>query len=136
MKASVTLRNAWLDAIETTIGTSPKLEIRTGSAPANAAAADSGTLLVEMTLPSDWLAAASSGAKELAGSWSGVAVATGAPGHWRIKDSAGSTTHLQGSCTANDGGGEIDIDISGGGTDITSGGTVSISAMTFSALNS
>ena len=32
---SVSVRNARLDAIETTVGASPKLQIRTGAAPAD-----------------------------------------------------------------------------------------------------
>ena len=46
-------------AIETTIGTAPVLKIRSGSAPADVATADSGTVLATLTLPSDWAAAAS-----------------------------------------------------------------------------
>ncbi|HKY51710.1 MAG TPA: hypothetical protein VJP45_10680, partial [Candidatus Limnocylindria bacterium] len=69
MQLSVAVRNARLDAIETAIGTSPILRIRTGAPPAACATADSGTVLAEMTLPSDWMAAAASGAKALVGSW-------------------------------------------------------------------
>ncbi len=83
---STAVRNAMVDAIESTIGTTPKLQIRTGAAPANPAAADTGTLLVEMDLPSDWLTAASSGVKEKNGTWSGTASGTGTAGHYRIKD--------------------------------------------------
>lgn len=46
-------RNAANDAIETAIGASPILEIRTGAPPATAATADSGTVLATMTLPAD-----------------------------------------------------------------------------------
>lgn len=63
LKYSVTVRNARLDAIETTIGTSAILKIRTGAPPANCAAADSGTVLSTVNLPSDWMAAAASGEK-------------------------------------------------------------------------
>jgi len=47
VQLSVTARNARLDAIETAVGTSPILRIRTGAAPANCAAADAGTVLAE-----------------------------------------------------------------------------------------
>jgi hypothetical protein len=101
LQLSVAVRNAQLDAIESTIGTAPKLQIRTGAPPANCAAADSGTLLAELTLPSNWLADASSGAKALAGSWTGVGGAGAGAGtdggHFRIKDSGGTTTHMQGT---------------------------------------
>src|SRR5688500_7087221 len=98
LQLSTTVRNARLDAIETTIGTSPILEIRTGAQPANCAAADSGTLLASMTLPSDWMAAAASGAKALSGTWSDPSANNaGTAAHFRIKDSGGSTCHMQGS---------------------------------------
>lgn len=92
---STAVRNASLDAIETTVSTAPTLEIRSGLPPANAAAADSGTVLATMTLPTDWLAAAASGAKSLLGTWQDTgADASGRGGHFRIK--AGATTHIQG----------------------------------------
>lgn len=94
---SVAVRNARLNAIEATIGTSPKLQLRTGAQPATCATADSGTLLIELTLPSDWVGAGSSGATALAGTWTGTAVAAGTAAHYRIKDSAGTTCHEQGS---------------------------------------
>ena len=111
---SVAVRNAMLDAEETVIGAAPKLQLRTGAKPANCAAADSGTLLVEMALPADWMAAASNGIKALAGSWSGTGLAaagTGtAIGHYRIKDSSGTTCHDQGSVTVTGGGGDMTVD--------------------------
>jgi hypothetical protein len=45
VQLSVAARNARLDAIETAVGVSAILEIRSGAQPANCAAADSGTLL-------------------------------------------------------------------------------------------
>ncbi|MBP6564159.1 MAG: hypothetical protein KA200_00950 [Burkholderiales bacterium] len=108
---SVAVRNARLDAIETTVGTSPILEIRTGAQPANCAAADSGTLLASITLPSDWLAAASSGSKAKSGTWQdSSANGTGTAAHFRIKDSTGTTCHQQGSVTATGGGGDMTVD--------------------------
>jgi hypothetical protein len=104
------VRNARLQAIETTVGTAPKLQIRSGAQPATTATADSGTLLAELTLPSDWMGAPSAGAMAKAGTWSGVGVAAGNAGHYRIKNSAGSTTHEQGSITATGGGGDLTLD--------------------------
>lgn len=125
---SVAARNAAIDAIETAIGTAPTLEIRSGSVPANAAAADSGTLLASMTLPSDWLAAASSGSKTLLGTWQDASAdATGTAGHFRIKVS--STCHIQGTVTATGGGGDMQLD----NTSIASGQQVTITAFTLSA---
>ena len=70
VQLSVTSRNARLDAIETNIGTNPVLDFRTGSQPANCALANSGTQLGQITLPSDWLAVASSGSKAKLGTTS------------------------------------------------------------------
>ena len=106
---STNTRNAWLDAIETTIGASPTLELRSGAAPANCAAADSGTLLASMALPADWMAAAAAGAKALSGTWQDTAAdAAGTVGHFRIKQ--GATCHIQGSVTATAGGGDMTLD--------------------------
>jgi hypothetical protein len=105
---SVTVRNARLDAIETAIGASPTLEIRTGAQPLNCAAADSGTLLASMTLPSNWMNDASGGTKTLTGTWQDLnADAGGTAGHFRIKQ--GATCHWQGSVTATGGGGQLEL---------------------------
>lgn len=96
VQLSTAVRNARLDAIETTISTSPTLEIRTGAVPANCAAADSGTVLATLTLPSDWMAAASGGSKALSGTWQDTSAdATGTAAHFRIKQ--GATCHIQGT---------------------------------------
>jgi hypothetical protein len=93
---SAAARNAALDAIESTIGASPTLEIRTGAAPANCAAADTGTVLAILPLPADWMAAAAAGVKALLGTWQDTSAdAAGTAGHFRIKQ--GATCHLQGS---------------------------------------
>ena len=125
---SVAARNASIDAVETAIGTAPTLEIRSGAVPANCAAADSGTLLASMTLPSDWLAAASAGAKTLLGTWQDAAAdATGTAGHFRIK--AGATCHIQGTVTATGGGGDMTLD----NVSIASGQQVTITSFTLTA---
>jgi hypothetical protein len=54
IQLSTAVRNAMLDAIETTVGTAAKIRILTGSQPATCATAESGTLLVQFTLASDW----------------------------------------------------------------------------------
>ena len=63
VQLSIAARNARLDAIETTIGASAVLKIRTGAQPATCATADSGTVLATINLPADWMAAASAGSK-------------------------------------------------------------------------
>lgn len=110
IQLGTTLRNNMVGQYETTIGTAPKLQIRTGAQPANCAAADSGTLLCELTLPTDWMTAASSGSISLNGSWTGTGAAAGTAAHYRLKDSAGSTCHEQGSVTATGGGGDLTLD--------------------------
>lgn len=98
LQYSTTVRNAKLDAIESTIGVSAILKIRTGAPPANPAAADSGTVLATVNLPSDWMAAASGGAKAKSGTWQDASAdATGTAGHFRIYDSGGTTCHIQGT---------------------------------------
>ena len=111
VQLSAAVRNARLDAIETAIGTTPILRIRTGAQPANCAAARTGTVLATVNLPSDWMAAASGGSKGLAGTWQDAAAdAAGTAAHFEIMDSAGSTCHLQGSVTATGGGGDMIVD--------------------------
>lgn len=107
---SVAVRNARLDAIETTIGTGPILRLRSGAKPANCAAARSGTILASMTLPSDWLSNASSGAKSKSGTWQDLSADNaGTVGHYEIMDSSGTTCHEQGTVTATGGGGDMEI---------------------------
>jgi hypothetical protein len=111
LQLSVAVRNARLDAIETAIGTAPLLKIRSGAAPATCATADSGTVLATCTLPSDWMAAASSGSKAMSGTWSdSSADNAGTAAHFRIYDSAGTTCHMQGTVTATGGGGDMEVD--------------------------
>lgn len=125
---STTVRNAWLDQIETTISTAPTLEIRSGAAPATCATADSGTVLATMTLPSDWMAAASGGSKAISGTWQDASAdATGTAGHFRIK--AGATCHIQGSVTATGGGGDMTLD----NTSITAAQQVTVTSFTLTA---
>jgi hypothetical protein len=126
LQFSTTVRNAILDVLESTIGTAPTLEIRTGAAPANCGTADSGTVLATMTLPSDWMAAASGGGKALAGTWEDLtADAAGTAAHFRVK--AGATCHLQGTCGM--GSGDLQLD----NTSIATGQKVTITAFTLTA---
>lgn len=127
VKMSVTVRNARLDAIETAIGTSAVLKIRTGTVPTNIADADSGTVLATLSLPSDWMAAASGGSKALTGTWQDASADnTGTAGHFRIYASDGTTQHIQGTVTATGGGGDLTLD----NTSINSGQSVSITSFT------
>lgn len=130
---SVSVRNAELDAIETTISTTPIMEIRSGALPANCAAADSGTVLATLTLPSDWMAAAASGSKAKSGTWQDASAdATGTAGHFRVKDSTGTTCHIQGDVTITGGGGAMTVD----NTSFASGQAFTVTGFTVSAANS
>ncbi|WP_316168958.1 MULTISPECIES: hypothetical protein [unclassified Bradyrhizobium] len=106
IQLSVAVRNARLDAIETTVGVGAKLQIWSGAMPANCAAAATGTKLLEDTLASDWAAAASGGSKVLnntpiTGSGLPAAGAGTQAGYFRITDSSGSTCHEQGTVSVN-----------------------------------
>jgi hypothetical protein len=131
LQLSVTARNDRLNQFETTVGTSPVLEIRSGAAPADCATADSGTLLASMTLPSDFMAAAASGSKAKSGTWEDLtANATGTAGHFRLK-SSGGTVHLQGTITATGGGGDMTVD----NTSFALGQSFTITSFTLTAGN-
>lgn len=132
LQYSVVVRNAKLDAVETATGTSAILKIRTGAAPANAAAADTGTVLATCNLPSDWMAAASSGSKAKLGVWEDTAAdATGTAGHFRIYASDGTTCHIQGTITATGGGGDMTVD----NTAFAAGQAFSVTTFTLTAGN-
>jgi hypothetical protein len=124
IQLSTTARNNRLDQIENTIGASAKLQIRTGAAPANCAAANTGSLLIEIALPADWMNAASSGTKTLLGTWSGAASGTGTAAHFRIFETTSTTCGLQG--TVGQGSGDMSLD----NTSIASGQTVAVTTFT------
>lgn len=124
------VRNSILDAIETNIGTAPTMKIFTGSPPANCAAADTGTTLATLTLPSDWLAAASGASKAKSGTWTDASGdASGTPGYFRIY--AGSNCKMQGTCSATGGGGDMVITPN----TITSGFAFTVNSFTLNAGN-
>ena len=129
LQYSVAVNNARLDAVETATGASAKLRIYTGSAPANCAAAATGTLLVDMALPADWMNAASAASKTKLGTWSGTGAAAGTAGYFRIVDNAGTTAHVQGTC--GQGTGDLSLD----NTNIAIGQTVSVNSFTLNAAN-
>lgn len=108
---SVAGRNAALDTLFTTIGASAILKIRTGAVPANVAAADSGTVLATLNLPSTYMNAASGGTKTKNGTWEDLSAdAAGTAGHFRLYRSDGTTCEQQGTITATGGGGDMTLD--------------------------
>lgn len=131
LQYSVAVRNAQLDQVESVIGASAKLQIRTGAPPANCAAANSGSLLLEIALPSDWMNAAGSGSKTKLGTWSGAATGSGTAGHFRVFDNAGTTCGIQGTITVTGGGGDMTLD----STSVTAPQVITINTFTLSAGN-
>lgn len=132
LQYSAAVRNAQLDALETTVGTSAVLKIRTGAAPADVATADSGTVLATLTLPSDWMAAASGGSKAKTGTWEDTSAdATGTAAHWRLYASDGTTAHAQGTVTVTGGGGDMTVD----STSFTAAQVFTVTGFTVSAGN-
>jgi len=129
VQLSVSARNGALDAFETAAGATAELTIWSGAQPADCATANSGTELVTMTLPADWMAAAATGTKAKSGTWSGTAVGVGTAGHFRIYDSTGTTCHLQGAVAIS--ASDLNLD----NTSIAVGQTVTISTFTLTAGN-
>jgi hypothetical protein len=114
IQCSVALRNARLDAIPAYVGLGPILKIRDGAAPANCAAADSGTVLSTVVVPSDspsdWMAAAASGAIAKSGVWDDTSAdASGTAAHFRFYLANGTTCFMQGTVTATGGGGDMTV---------------------------
>jgi hypothetical protein len=112
IQLNVLTRNARLDAIESLNGASCSLRIKTGAPPATCAAAETGSLLVHIDLPADWMAAASNGSKAKAGTWQDASAdGAGTAGHFRVYNSQATmdqtTCFMQGTCT---GGGDMTLD--------------------------
>jgi hypothetical protein len=140
LQYSVAVRNARLDVVETTISpanSSPLptafLELRTGEPPATCATADSGTMLAQIVLPSDWMAAAAAGVKAKSGTWGGVAAGTGTIGHFRIKDGGSpDTTHIQGTVGTS---GSPSYDMTVDNQSVTAGQAITVSTFSLTAGN-
>lgn len=129
---SVGVRNARLDALETVVGTSAVMKIRTGAVPANCGTADAGTVLATLNLPSDWMGAASGGTKSKSGTWEDTSAdAAGTAAHFRLYASDGTTCHMQGTVTASGGGGDMTVD----NTSFAVGQQFTITSFTISAAN-
>lgn len=108
---SAAVRNAQANALESTIGASAIMRIRSGAPPANCAAADTGTVLATINLPADWMTAAVAGLVQKNGTWQDTSAdAAGTAGHYRIYDSGGTICGMQGTITATGGGGDMTVD--------------------------
>lgn len=127
LQFAASVRNSRLNDIETFIGASPMFRIYTGAIPGSVSGANSGTLLVEAQLPSDWMGAATSGSKQKAGTWQDAsACATGTAGYFRIYDPAAASTWIQGNVGGTGSGSALELD----NTSITSGQQVTINTFT------
>ena len=132
---STGLRNAKLEELEVRTGQAAVLAIFSGTAPANCSVANSGTQLVSMTLPADYMSAASGGQQSKAGTWEDTSAdADGTAGYFRLF--ANSTTNsgecvMQGTCGATSSGADMELD----NTTIATGQQVTISTFTITAGN-
>lgn len=109
IKLSTPLRNAMISGYETFLGTSPKLQVFTGTPPATTSDSDTGTMLLDITLPSDWLTAPNNGSVTLLGTVTGTAIVGGTCGYYRLKTSAG-VTHEQGTVYQTGSTGDLELD--------------------------
>lgn len=107
LQFSVTLRNARLNAIDTTLGAASVLKLFSGAVPANCAAVDPAGLLATISLPASPMAAAASGSDAESATWSGTASAGGTAASFRVYDTGG-TCHMQG--TVGQGSGDLSFD--------------------------
>lgn len=98
--------------------------------PANAAASTTGTKLVEYSLGSSWIGAASGGAASFSDLPITEAAVGGAPtnaGYWRLFKSDNATCKAQGTVSLSGGGGDAIISV----ISITSGENVTLEGFTF-----
>lgn len=134
LQLAESVRNARLNAIETDTGVSAILKIYdlTAGAPANCAAAITGTVLATINLPSDYFNAASSGSITKLGTWSDASAdATGTADFFRLFKTDGTTCQIQGTVTATGGGGDMELD----NTSIAAGQTVTVTTFTLTDAN-
>jgi len=124
LQYSTALRNARADAKATAVGNAGKLQIFTGTIPANCAAASTGTKLAEHTLGSPFAPAASSGVLSPTLPSNVNALATNTAGYWRVVTS-GDVCVIQGSV------GTSGADMNLNTLSLVSGGPVQINSWTF-----
>ena len=124
IQLGTTLRNNMIGQYESTVGTTAKIQIRTGAQPADCQTATSGTLLATLTLPSDWFGNASGGTCTMSGTWNGTAAAGGTAAHYRLYDNGLTVCSEQGS--VGQGSGDLSLD----NTTIASGQTITVTQWT------
>ena len=127
LQFDTTTRNNMLTQLNTAIGTSALLEIFTGAPPANCAAAATGTLLGTFTCNAGGFGTVSGGVLTVSAIANVTAGATGIAGYFRVLDSGGVTTHMQGTIATS--GSDLNIT----NTSINSGDTLIVSSWTITA---
>jgi hypothetical protein len=124
VRLAAALANTLADAIDADLGNAGTVKIYSGSQPATADTAESGTLLATFTLGSPGFGAASGGVVTLNGvPLTVAAVATGTAGWFRMEKSGGANV-LDGSVGTS--GNQINLNT----TSITSGVNVTITSGT------
>lgn len=135
LRLSTALRNAmlnsWINGTAASMWDSGVLEIRSGTIPADADTAPTGTVLASITLPADSFAAAASGAVAKAGTWAdSSADAAGTASWFRLRQSgdAGTTntTDERIDGTVGTSGADLNLD----NTSIGAGQSVTINTFT------
>ncbi len=126
LQLTTAARNAQLDALTTSVGNAGKLKIYTGSPPASANDAATGTLLSTHTLSSPFAPGASSGVLSPTLPSNATAAATGTAGYFRVTKSD-DTVVAQGTC------GTSGADCNLNTTSIVTGGPVQVSSWTWTA---
>jgi len=110
LKFPAAFRTTRADTITTRAGNGALLRIYSGTRPANADTAPSGTLLAELVCGTPFAPAASSGVLTAnAITQDSSADATGTATWCRLTNSAGSTTVLDGDVTVTGGGGDLQL---------------------------
>jgi len=131
LRLAVAARDAAADAVVDRLDAGSgagTVQVRTGSQPATADDAATGTLLATITLGDPAFGAAASGTALVASTpRSGTAVATGTAGWFRARDSDGNTV-FDGSVTATGGGGDLTLAT----TSIVTGADVRITSGSYS----
>ncbi len=108
LKYRATLRSAQALAIETALGASPILRIKSGSPPATPEDTPTGVVLAEMTLPADAFSENGAGVLSMLGSWTtNAALAGGTAAHVSLDTSADSPVIVG---TVAQSGADMDID--------------------------
>lgn len=126
-RISTLSRNAACDGVvdRCDAGGAGSVEIRSGTQPADAENAATGTLLATLVLPNPAFGAAATGVATANTIAAVAAAVTGTAGWFRAKSGGGATV-MDGSCTATGGGGDMQLNT----TSLVAGVNVQITAWT------